>query len=56
MNLDNVAASSKIVNETLVGAEGQAVDVAEDVSPPPLRSRRKSSVKRVIAELDNIMK
>ena len=57
MNVDNVAASSKIINGILVGAEGQVVDVADDVSPPPLRSRSKSSsAKRVIVELDNIMR
>ena len=54
MTDDNVAASYKTVNGIEVILAGQAIDIADDISPPLLRSRRKSSwAKRVVAELDD---
>ena len=42
MSDDNVAASSKNVKGIEVIPAGQAIDVADDISPPLSRSRRKS--------------
>lgn len=53
MNVGDVAAKSKSEKEMEVGIEEQVVGLADDTSPPLVRSKRKSLAKRPFTVLDD---
>lgn len=53
MNVDDAAAKSKSGKEKQVGIEEHVVGLADDTSPPLLRSKRKSFGKRPFTVIDD---